>query len=81
MVMYLSLVVAVLAVLAYAAWKCSQINARGGCAVCHTEVPMYRRPTSLRQAFWGGWTCENCGSELDRHGMEMARAEMIARRR
>lgn len=68
------ILVAVLAVLVYAAKKRADINARGGCAVCHTELPMYRKPTSLHQAFWGGWTCENCGAELDRHGAKILNA-------
>lgn len=65
------ILVGVLAVLVYAAWKRSKINADGGCPVCFTELPMYRRPASFRQAMMGGWTCETCGTELDRNGIQL----------
>ena len=38
------------------------------CPTCGTQQPAYRKPTSFRQAMWGGWTCTNCGTELDRNG-------------
>ena len=38
------------------------------CPSCGIKLPMIRRPKSLRQALWGGWTCPGCGSELDRKG-------------
>jgi hypothetical protein len=38
------------------------------CPTCATPQPAIRRPTSLRQTFCGGWTCANCGTEIDRHG-------------
>jgi hypothetical protein len=25
----------------------------------------------LRQALWGGWTCSNCGTEMDRSGNQV----------
>lgn len=31
-------------------------------------MPLVRRPTSLRQALAGGWTCRGCAVELDRVG-------------
>jgi hypothetical protein len=31
-------------------------------------MPMLRKPTSWRQAMWGGWTCAECGFESDRRG-------------
>ena len=64
------LTIAVLTVLAFKMTK--DVNDGGGCPVCGTPVPMYRHPTSLRQAFWGGWTCEDCGTEMDRHGRKLA---------
>jgi hypothetical protein len=38
------------------------------CPTCGTQQPARRKPTSLRQLMWGGWTCSNCGTEIDRHG-------------
>jgi hypothetical protein len=38
------------------------------CPTCATQQPALRKPTSLRQTFRGGWTCANCGTEIDRHG-------------
>ncbi|MEQ1762682.1 MAG: hypothetical protein ABL984_05975 [Pyrinomonadaceae bacterium] len=74
MVITISVFVAVMAVFVYAARKRAEINARGGCPVCNTPVPEYRRPTSFRQAFWGGWSCETCSAELDSNGMKVSQA-------
>jgi hypothetical protein len=41
---------------------------RKTCPHCAAELPAYRRPTSLQQALWGGWTCPNCGCDIDRRG-------------
>ncbi|HWV55004.1 hypothetical protein [Pseudorhodoplanes sp.] len=38
------------------------------CPNCATPQPFWRRPNSFRQLMWGGWTCANCGTEMDRHG-------------
>jgi len=40
------------------------------CPKCKTKLPIIRFTTSLRQMFWGGWTCPNpqCGTEMDRKG-------------
>jgi hypothetical protein len=38
------------------------------CAACGSPVPQVRRPKSLSQARWGGWTCEKCGCEMDKWG-------------
>jgi len=58
-----------LAIIALLNWSINKkVNAEGGCPECRTPVPLYRRPTSLRQAVWGGWTCNTCFSELDRRG-------------
>lgn len=74
MVIAISLFVALMIVFALAAKMQADVNARGGCPHCHTPVPRYRTPTSLKQALWGGWTCEACGTEMDRKGMELTRA-------
>lgn len=43
------------------------------CPRCATQQPKWRRPTSLRQTLLGGWTCTNCGTEMDRNGQVIAR--------
>ncbi len=42
------------------------------CPQCGTQLPTLRKPTSLRQAMWGGWTCASCGCETDRWGRRRA---------
>ena len=36
------------------------------CPNCGANLPTVRRPRNLRQALWGGWTCETCGKEFDK---------------
>ena len=50
-------------------------NGRGGfslrkvhCPQCSRPQPNVRVPRSFRQAFWGGFTCAACGTEMDREG-------------
>jgi hypothetical protein len=38
------------------------------CPRCGATAPPIRKPTSLRQALWGGWTCNKCGCEIDKWG-------------
>lgn len=38
------------------------------CPECGTPFPMVRKPDSLSQMLWGGWTCSGCGGELDKWG-------------
>jgi hypothetical protein len=38
------------------------------CPTCDTQQPAIRKPASFRQVILGGWTCANCGTEIDRHG-------------
>ena len=40
----------------------------GPCSQCGTPMPMIRKPANWRQAMWGGWTCAECGLELDKWG-------------
>ena len=47
---------------------------RRACPRCTTELPQTRKPASLKQALWGGWTCPDCGCEVDRLGRETFRA-------
>jgi hypothetical protein len=41
------------------------------CPQCNTPLPQRRKPTSARQTLLGGWTCRNCGCEVDRHGQKL----------
>lgn len=54
--------------LLYAAKARKDVNENGGCPRCSAHVPMLRSPRTLRQALSGGWTCEDCGTEMDRRG-------------
>ncbi len=38
------------------------------CPKCDAPQPAIRKPTSFRQFAWGGWTCRECGAEIDRNG-------------
>jgi hypothetical protein len=38
------------------------------CPSCGVAQPRVRKPTSLRQAMWGGQTCAVCGTEMDKWG-------------
>ena len=51
------------------------------CPACGSPVPDVRRPKSLSQALWGGWTCEKCSCEMDKWGLpeRASRATLPAR--
>ena len=38
------------------------------CPNCGNKNPKIRKPTSLGQALWGGWTCQKCNCEMDKWG-------------
>ena len=38
------------------------------CPGCGSKPPTFRVPANTRQAMWGGWTCEDCGTECDKWG-------------
>jgi hypothetical protein len=42
------------------------------CPRCGAPAPQARRPETLHQAMWGGWTCGVCGAEVDKWGRERA---------
>ncbi len=44
---------------------------RTDCPRCGWKLPSVRKPTSLRQALWGGWTCQQCAAELDKWGQHL----------
>ena len=49
------------------------LNTEGlACPRCEQSLPLARRPADLRQAFWGGWTCSECGAEIDRYGTDIS---------
>ena len=41
---------------------------RRACPACGAQAPIIRKPTSLKQALWGGWTCSKCGQDIDKWG-------------
>jgi len=41
------------------------------CPRCGARMPRFRRPANDRQALWGGWTCPECGCEMDKYGVEV----------
>ena len=47
---------------------------RVSCPKCNTAFPQVRKPRSVRQRMWGGWTCPNCGVEVDKWGREIPSA-------
>jgi len=38
------------------------------CEQCGVRLPMIRKPANTLSALAGGWTCKNCGSQLDSDG-------------
>lgn len=38
------------------------------CSECGSSQPYFRKPKTWKQALWGGYTCSNCGIELDKFG-------------
>jgi len=45
------------------------INLKGAvCPNCKLLQAKVRKPNSVKQAMWGGWTCESCGCEADKWG-------------
>lgn len=74
----LLVVLALSAPVAWFFWHQTKIKGRWGikfsgtCPRCGTQMPRLRKPDSLQQALWGGWTCPNCGAKLDKYGREIA---------
>ena len=38
------------------------------CPRCGKFMPIIRRPATERQRLYGGWTCDQCGCEIDKWG-------------
>lgn len=49
------------------------------CIECGTPMPTVRKPASWRQAMWGGWTCAECGFELDKWGRPTEKQNNLAK--
>jgi len=63
----------VLAPLIYGAIARYGVNTgRVVCPGCDTTQPFWRKPTSVKQALWGGYSCPNCHRELDKWGREIS---------
>jgi hypothetical protein len=41
------------------------------CPKCNIKQPFFRKPENERQQLYGGKTCENCGTEMDKYGTEI----------
>jgi predicted RNA-binding Zn-ribbon protein involved in translation (DUF1610 family) len=41
------------------------------CPQCGEVVPKIRKPANTKQLLWGGWTCSNCGTEMDKYGSKI----------
>lgn len=41
------------------------------CPACNTPAPTIRKPASVQEALWGGWTCSHCGCKIDKWGKEI----------
>ncbi|MBV9123640.1 MAG: hypothetical protein JO112_09805 [Planctomycetes bacterium] len=44
----------------------------GRCPGCERSLPVVRVPSSVHQALWGGWTCTQCGCEIDKWGQKVS---------
>jgi hypothetical protein len=42
------------------------------CKTCNAAARQFRMPRSLREFWWGGWTCKACGRKLDKFGEPIA---------
>ena len=41
------------------------------CPRCKATLHQARKPRTLRQAMWGGYTCPSCGTEVDKWGRKI----------
>ncbi|MGZ3409291.1 MAG: hypothetical protein ACXWKC_15635 [Xanthobacteraceae bacterium] len=40
------------------------------CPRCGTAQSALRKPRSVNEMLWGGWTCPGCGCSIDKYGRE-----------
>lgn len=45
------------------------------CPTCGEPAPPIRAPATFRQALWGGHTCLVCGTEFDKWGRAVSKAQ------
>jgi hypothetical protein len=38
------------------------------CPVCTTPQPFFRKPGSMQELMFGGYTCTHCGCAIDKYG-------------
>ncbi len=41
------------------------------CPKCNLKQPIIRKPANERQTLYGGHTCKNCKTEMDKYGVEI----------
>ncbi|MEL1247159.1 hypothetical protein [Flavobacterium helocola] len=41
------------------------------CPKCNLKQPIIRKPANERQVLYGGYTCKNCNTEMDKYGIEI----------
>lgn len=41
------------------------------CPRCGTQMPLFRKPSSLEQGLRGGYTCSKCGTRMNAAGKEL----------
>ena len=46
-------------------------NESVNCPNCGHDFPKIRKPQNIRQALWGGYTCEKCNTETDKWGKQI----------
>jgi hypothetical protein len=52
-------------------WKPGINASTVNCPTCSAAQPFMRKPASFRQAMWGGYTCSQCGTEIDKWGRKV----------
>lgn len=52
-------------------WKAGINTATVNCPNCSAVPPFIRKPANFRQAMWGGYTCTQCSSEIDKWGRKV----------
>ena len=70
----------ILVVAAALMWRLTKAKSRWGlgyiaglnCPRCGTPLPTIRKPSSMQEMLWGGWTCPACGCKVDKYGREIA---------
>jgi ssDNA-binding Zn-finger/Zn-ribbon topoisomerase 1 len=50
---------------------------RVNCPDCGEPMPRVRRPRTMKQALWGGWTCPKCGCDMDKWGEKTGPSKRI----